>query len=235
MDSKELKILVISLSAIALVGFVLSAVVAVMTMCDQGLFNSSLCLNNECVGFFLKSINSAIDIANATLKLLVSVATVGGIIVALLSYLNNSNTSALSNHIAHFSIFHSYINGEIEKLSMISPSSVDVLSLYNCIFDKSRTGKTDISKNYIEFVEKLNKEISTSNDKSSNPKVGSFRYKEHQCRIILILKDTGITMNYLPRNDFFEAEGQVFSLIERVNQSFCYTDSVPLLKKRHYI
>uniref|UniRef100_E6QDZ4 Uncharacterized protein n=1 Tax=mine drainage metagenome TaxID=410659 RepID=E6QDZ4_9ZZZZ len=72
MDSKELKILVISLSAIALVGFVLSAVVAVMTMCDQGLFNSSLCLNNECVGFFLKSINSAIDIANATLKLLVS-------------------------------------------------------------------------------------------------------------------------------------------------------------------
>uniref|UniRef100_E6QE24 Uncharacterized protein n=1 Tax=mine drainage metagenome TaxID=410659 RepID=E6QE24_9ZZZZ len=118
---------------------------------------------------------------------------------------------------------------------MISPSSVDVLSLYNCIFDKSRTGKTDISKNYIEFVEKINKEISTSNDKSSNPKVGSFRYTEHQRRIILILKDTGITMNYLPRNDFFEAEGQVFSLIERVNQSFCYTDSVPLLKKRHYI
>jgi hypothetical protein len=176
-----------------------------------------------------------IYIANATLKLLVSVATVGGIIVALLNYLNNSNTSALSNHIAHFSIFNSYINDEIEKLSMISPSSVDVLSFYNCIFDKSRTGKTDISNKYIKFVAKLNEEISTSNDKSRNPKVGQFRYKEHQNRIISILKETGITMNYLPRNDFFEAEGQVLSLIERVNQSFCYNDSVPLLEKRHYI
>jgi hypothetical protein len=57
-----LKILTRSLSAIALVGFGLSAAIAIMTIRDQGLFNFALCFNSECVGFFLKSINSAIYI-----------------------------------------------------------------------------------------------------------------------------------------------------------------------------
>lgn len=235
MDSKELKYLIRFLSSIAVVGFSLSILIAIVSINNNGLLAMPFCFNNECVGYVVKNIKSAIDIANATLNVLVSVATIGGIIVALLSYLNSSNTSALSNHIAHFSIFHNYLNSEIANLSMISPKSVDILSLYNYIFNKSRSGKTDVSKKYITFVNSLNNEISTSNNKAQNAKDGSFRYKDHQRRIIEILKKFGISMNYLPRNDFFEAEGQVFSLIEKVNQSFCYTDSVPTLEKRHYI
>lgn len=48
------------------------------------------------------------------------------------------------------------------------------------------------------------------------------------------LIDSGVTMFLSPRNDFFEVEEQIFSLIDRVNQSFCYSGDVPLLKKKKY-
>jgi hypothetical protein len=235
MDTKELKYLLMFLSAIALIGFCLSILIGVVSIMDNGLFRLPLCFNNECVGYLLNHIKNATNIANSTLGILVSVTTIGGIFVALLSYLNSSNTSALSNHIAHFSIFHGYLNSEVGNLSMVSPSSVDILSLYNFIFSESRRGKTEVSQMYIDFVKDLNNEINASNSKAQMAEGGSFRYKEHQRRIISILNDSGITMTYLPRNDFFEAEGQVFSLIEKVNQSFCYTNSVPALVKRLYI
>ena len=235
MDSKELKYLVIFLSIIAVIGFGLSASIALVSAKDIGLFEMPLCFTNDCVEYFIRQTKSSINIASATLGVLVSVATIGGIIVALLSYLNSSHTSALSNHIAHFSIFHGYLNNEIGNLSMVSPTSVDILSFYNLIFNKSRSGKTDVSEDYIDFVNSLNSEISISNGKAQDETNGSFRYKDHQRRIIEILNGAGITMTYLPRNDFYEAEGQVLSLIERVNQSFCYSDSVPALTRRVYI
>jgi len=235
MDSKKLKLLLVLPLVIALIGFGLAIFVGVVSIIDNELFSLSLCFNNDCVGYFLKHIKNALGIANSTLGILVSVTTVGGIAIALLNYINSSNTSALSNHIAHFSIFHGYLNSEIKNLSMVSSTSVDILSLYNLIFSKSRGGKTDVSKKYIEFVTSLNDEIIRSNNKAQNAEEGSFRYKEHQNRMISILINSGVTMTYLPRNDFFEAEGQVFSLIEKVNQSFCYTDSMPVLTKRLYI
>jgi len=235
MDSKELKYLVIFLSVIAIIGFGLSAAIGFVSAKELGLFEMPLCFNNDCVEYFIKQTRSPINIASSTLGVLVSVATIGGIIVALLSYLNSSHTSALSNHIAHFSIFHGYLNSEIGNLNMVSPTSVDILSFYNFIFNKSRSGKTDVSENYIEFVHSLNSEITTSNGKAQEEINGSFRYKDHQRRVIEILKSAGITMTYLPRNDFYEAEGQVLSLIERVNQSFCYSDYVPALTRRVYI
>lgn len=235
MDTKELKFLVFFLAAIALLGFGLSILVAFKSAYQDELFNLDFCFTDDCVGYFVSNLSNSIAIANATLEVLVAVATVGGIIVALLGYLNSSHTSALSNHISHFSIFHSYLNGEVGKLSMVSPESIDVLSFYNFIFHKSRSGKTDVSSDYINFVKDLNSEVITSNGKAKGVQDGAFRYKDHQARLIQLLVRAGITMTYLPRNDFYAAEGQVFSLIEKVNQSFCYSGSVPILESRKYI
>lgn len=235
MDSKELKFLLFFLTLIAILGFGFSGLIACISVYKKGLLDLPICLDSDCVGYFLNEIESAVTLAGATMGVMVSVATVGGIVVALLSYLNSSNTSALSNHIAHFSIFHNYVGGEIEKLSMVSPGSVDILSLYNFIFHKSRSGKTDVAASYIDIVNDINAEITASNGKAEFSEDGSFRYKDHQNRIICVLKKLGIKMAYLPRNDFYEAEGQVFLLIERINQSFCYSDSVPNIVKRRYI
>ncbi|MQM32091.1 MAG: hypothetical protein CRU78_16905 [Candidatus Accumulibacter phosphatis] len=165
---------------------------------------------------------------------MVALATTGGIIVALLSYLNSASATALTNHIAHFTIFQDYVSNEIAKRRGISPGSIDILVLYNLIFSTSRNGKTDVSDGYIDFVCQLNALIDFSNEQAQRAKEGSFRYKQHQERIRDHLMGAGLTVSFAPRNDFFETEGQVFALIDRVNQSFCYSASVPVLIPRKY-
>ena len=227
--------LIIFLSLFAVIGFGLSLVTAIATGLKDGFFSLSLCFHKECVKSVITEFEHSFTIAKATLDFLVAVATTGGIIVALLSYLHSSTTAALTNHIAHFSIFQNYVINEVTKRDRISPISVDNLVWYNLIFSTSRSGKTDVSGTYINFVNELNELILKSNDQAIQARDGSFRYKPHQERIRDQLKKSGIEVSFMPRNDFFEMEGQLFSLIDRVNQSFCYSNSVPILEKRKYI
>jgi hypothetical protein len=219
----------------AVIGFGLSLITTVSTGLKDGFFSLPLCFHKECMESVIKEFEYSFTIAKATLDFLVAVATIGGIIVALLSYLNSSSTAALTNHIAHFSIFQNYVINEVTKRDRISPASVDTLVWYNLIFSTSRSGKTDVSEIYISFVKELNELINQSNAQAERAHDGSFRYVPHQQRIITQLKRAGIDVSPSPRNDFFEMEGQLFSLINRVNQSFCYSDSVPVLEERNYI
>lgn len=219
----------------AVIGFGLSFISTVSTGLKNGFFSLPLCFHKECMKSVITEFEYSFTIAKATLDFLVAVATIGGIIVALLSYLNSSSTAALTNHIAHFSIFQNYVINEVTKRDRISPTSVDTLVWYNLIFSTSRRGKTDVSEIYINFVNELNDLINKSNVQAKRATEGSFRYKPHQERIKPHLEKAGIDVFFSPRNDFFEMEGQLFSLIDRVNQSFCYSDSVPVLEERKYI
>lgn len=220
---------------VAGIGFGLSLITTVSTGLIDGFFSLPLCFHKECIKSVITEFEYSFTIAKATLDFLVAVATIGGIIVALLSYLNSSSTAALTNHIAHFSIFQNYVINEVTKRDRISPTSVDNLVWYNLIFSSSRSGKTDVSETYINFVQELNVLIKHSNAQAERAHLGSFRYKPHQERMISQLKKAGIDIFFLPRNDFFEMESQLFSLIDSVNQSFCYSDSVPVLEERKYI
>jgi len=220
---------------IAAIGFGLSLITLVSTGLKDGFFSLPLCFHKECMESIITEFKYSFTIAKATLDFMVSIAIIGGIIVSLLSYLNSSSTAALTNHIAHFSIFQNYVINEVVKLDRISPSSVDTLLWYNLIFSTSRNGKTDVSEVYINFVKELNNLITNSNAQAERAHEGSFRYKPHQERIKPQLKKAGIEVFFSPRNDFFEMEGQLYSLINRVNQSFCYSDAVPVLEERKYI
>jgi hypothetical protein len=231
-----LSILSYLLLSIAAIGFGLGLISFVSIGFHDDIFTHHVyCLNRECVGYFLETFDSPLLISKGTLDVLVGIATIGGIIVALLSYLSSASTSALTNHIAHFSVFQSYVAGEIKNRNRLSPSSIDILVWYNLIFSTSRSGKTDVSKDYLEFISELNSLIDQSNSQAVHATTGSFRYKPHQERIINHMKRAGLELYFSPRNDFFEIEGQVFSLIDRINQSFCYSNTVPTLHARNYI
>lgn len=235
MKSKSLVALSVSLGAVAIVGFSLSILIFTYTFLDGDWLSRPVCFKTTCAKCFIEAFEQSFSVAKATIDLMVGLATAGGIIVALLSYLNTSSNAALTNHIAHFSIFQNYISIEVSKRKRVSPSSIDTLVLYNLIFSTSRSGKTDISSAYIDFSNKLNALICESNNQAMRAVSGSFRYKQHQVKIVEHLKKAGIELYLSPRNDFFEMEDQVFSLIDRINQSFCYSDSVPPLVKKAYI
>lgn len=217
------------------VGIFFALLVFVVTGVSEGYFSLELCFSSRCVEGVIAKYKSSILIMNSTLDLLIGAATIGGIVVALMSYLNNAGTSALSNHIANFSIFQNYISNEILRRDRISSASIDILHWYNAIFYNSRRGVMTIAPGYIGLVAQLNDEIKLSNSQAATGVDGGFRYKPHQERLIKILKRFGIQLLYLPRNDFYEVEAQIFSLISCVNDSFCFSDNVPLLLKREYI
>lgn len=152
-----------------------------------------------------------------------------------MSYIASVSTSALANHIAHYTIFQEYLINEIAKRDRISSTSIDILRWYNHIFSASRTGRMTVSSEYIEYINALNKLITQSNEQAKKAKDGEFRYKPHQEKIKTLLSQTGIAVEFQPRNDFYEIEGQIFSLISGINRSFCYSEFVEELVERRYI
>jgi hypothetical protein len=230
-----LGILIVTLGAVAACGISVSFIIFIKTGLAEAVFSKEFCITNTCVEHALTLYSQSLLLLKETFNLLVTLATVGGIIVALLSYLNSVGATALSNHISHFSIFQSYLSNEISKRDRLSASSIDTFLWYNAIFFKSRSGLTTISPEYVSLINSINNEITKSNLQAEKIVDGSFRYRPHQERIIQSLKNIGIALTHQPRNEFYEIEDQLFSLIITVNKSFCYSDVVPLILKRKYI
>lgn len=230
-----IKLLSWTLAIIATIGISLSIITFIGNGINYDIFLRPICLTKNCANDFIEQFMPSFVIAKGTMDFLVAIATTGGIVVALLSYLTASGTAALTNHISHFSVFQNYVIAEVSKRTRVDLASIDTLVLYNCIFSESRSGRTDISNNYINFVKELNSLIEKSNTQAERAIEGAFRYKQHQERIRDQLQKCGIVVFLSPRNDFYEMEGQLFSLIDRVNQSFCYSNSVPALIHRKYI
>lgn len=170
---------------------------------------------------------------NGTFSILVSISTVGAIIVALMTYISTMKTSALTNHISHLKTFQDYVLNEIEKLPSVSKTSVNTLIWYNVIYDKSRSGDMKISSHYREKIKEINAEINFSNTYSTDTSQPTFSYLEHQTSLIHELSKIGLTAARDTRANFFESEEQIFSLIDNVNKQFC-GDSSLVLSTRLY-
>ena len=151
-----------------------------------------------------------------------------------MTYLATVSSSILTNHIAHFAIFKDCVDGEIKKRSSVNESSVDILSWYNSVFPRSRVGEITVSNSYVSWVNELNRIIGNSNSKMTSPADGSFRYTDHQTKITKHLAKIGIALDRYPRNDFFEIEGQVFLLIDSINESFSFPEKLPRTAERRY-
>lgn len=232
--SPSLRVLLICLITIISLGTLLFLISFIATGIQESFFSRKFCFHNTCILNFTNGYSQSILILQATFVLLGLVASIGGIVVALLGYTNSVSVSALGNHISHFKIFQEYLSYEITKRDRLSASSFDIFKWYNIIFNKSRSGSTSISQDYCDLIKKINSAISESNTACTQAKSGSFSYVKHQNNITTLLRDFGIMHPRLPRNDYYEVEDQVFELIDNINREFCYSSSIELLEKRLY-
>ncbi|UJB18504.1 MULTISPECIES: retron Ec48 family effector membrane protein [Lysobacter] len=219
---KSFIVLACILAVVAFIGCAFAIVIFLVTGFYDSAFDRALCLKNSCIEEASKIYSQVIAIIGSTVSLLAAIATIGGILLALLSYLNSVSVSALGNHISHFTVFQAYLMAEISKRQLVSPRSIDIYKWYRTIFDKSRLGITTVSEQYIACVENVAGEIKKSNGYSRDAKGGSFRYVDHQERMIKALVLIGIQLERNPRTDFFQVEREVFELIGSVNAAFCY-------------
>lgn len=234
-NSKVMKVLIWILLFISILGILLTLTSILLTGFQEHQFEKKFCFNNTCIKNALDLFSQSILIMQATFVLLGIITTIGGIVVALLSYINSVSVSALGNHISHFKIFQDYLSFEISKRNRLSTSSFDIFKWYNIIYNKSRSGLITVSPEYLDIINELNLKILESNFSSSKASNGSYSYVTHQINIISILKKIGISQARLPRNDFYEVEEQVLGLIENINREFCYSGFIPEISKRRYI
>ncbi len=225
----------ISLGVIAILGLFILLLSLFSTMVATKSYELELCFNSECLINAKKIYKPQIDFLFGIVSLAGTVATVGGIIVAVHTYMNNVSTNALSNHIAHLQVFQDYMVIELSKHDRLSISSVDVYGWYNSIFTESVQGRVRVSDSYKQSVKSINNVILQSNSESQTAESGSFRYKLHQTRMTSTLNDFGINMGFHPRNDHFEIEGQVLALISSINNAFCSNAGVIHFEQRQYV
>jgi hypothetical protein len=195
----------------------------------------SLCFSNQCIETAIVLFSASIKILQGLIIVITSIATIGGIFLALKSYINTHNSSILHNHISHLSLFKDFILGELKKRDKLHISSFDIFKLYNLIYNNSKSGSMKISAEYINAINSINIVIDSSNQKVSKATNGSYLYKKHQNTLISVLLPLGIEMNSLPRNNFYEVETQLMELITVINIEFCSCNDIPKLQKRYYI
>lgn len=225
----------ISLAVIATLGSIILIWSLISTIVVTKSYELDLCFTSDCLINAKKIYTPQIELLFGIVSLAGTVATIGGIIVAVHTYMNNVSTNALSNHIAHLQVFQDYMVIELSKHDRLSISSIDVYGWYNSIFTESAQGRMRVSDSYKQSVNSINNVILQSNSESQTADSGSFRYKQHQTRMTSTLNDFGINMGYHPRNDYFEIEGQILILISSINNAFCSNYEVINFESRQYI
>jgi len=219
---------------IAVFGYGICIFSVFITVFQGDLIDRKICLNSDCIERFIKGVEPALLVGKATSDLLVAIATAGGIVIALWSYLTSVSNSALGNHISHFSIFQSYLNSEVTKRNRVNIGSIDTFYWYNLIFPQSKSGIMIVSNKYKKHIDKIRLHIFDSNAIATTPTGETFRYKPHQAEMKIRLSNIGIEISMQPRIEYYEIEDQLISLIECINSSFCLEEEIQKIGIRKY-
>lgn len=232
--SGALALLVVVMVTVAATGFLAAAIVGFIAVVGSGILSEQICFSEKCIKNASDVWQYPFYVLCATLNLLVSIATIGGIFVALLGYLHTTAATAFGNHISQLEVFQKYLESEISKRSRVSPRSVDIYRWYNLIFPDSDTGTLNVSLGYEGIVESLTSVIENGNSQSKSAVKGSFRFVSHQENMIKALSLFGIKLDRQPRVEFFEIEDEILSLIRAVNFAFCGKSSRCIIPDRNY-
>lgn len=199
----------------------------------EGLYSLSFCISFQCIDTVFVAIASVISLIELLIKILVASVTIFGVYHALNNYLSSIDASRSNIHLTHLNTFKHYLISEVEAHDRLKIKSFNTFKWYNIAFPLSSKGKLDIGNDYKNWIDDLNSQVENSNNMINGTTPKGFDYKEHQTRIILVLTKVGIKLPRLPRNDFYELEGEIFHLINKINQEYCFLNKN--IFKRDYI
>ncbi|HBF46184.1 MAG TPA: hypothetical protein DDW91_06790 [Shewanella frigidimarina] len=232
-DYKEVKDLSRYIKIYLLVSLVIVIFTLIFSLGNEGLYSQEICWTFKCVNNVFIAVSGTVSIIDLLLKILVAFVTVFGVIHALNNYLSSIDASRSNIHLTHLNTFKNYLTSEVDVHNGLKIKNFNTFKWYNIAFPGSNIGKLEIGDDYKKLIDDINHQVKISNDMVSSITPKGFDYKEHQTRIISVLAKVGIKLPRLPRNDFYELEGEIFYLINKVNQEFCFINNK--IFKREYI
>ncbi|HHQ6579377.1 TPA: retron Ec48 family effector membrane protein [Serratia fonticola] len=216
---KSIVALIIVIISISFIGFGLSIVIFISTFSEESLYSREICFSERCLKFFFSKTEGIVSVLQATAWLLTLITTVGGVLIAIMTYKTSVKNSNLTNHISHLNMFRDYINAEIGKRQFISSEKINIYKWYGMIFPESKKGDVAISTNYVENIKDIEKVVEKANYDISSPQI-SYSYNNHQRDLISKMDVLGIKISTGPKNEFILVEEQVFELIDCINITF---------------
>lgn len=199
------------------------------------LYNYEICFNIGCIDFLFSTLKPISGFISYYVELIFYIFSIFGIYYALKNYISTSNAAIVNIHLSNLNTFKEYLFSET-KSNSIKFNDINVLKWYNLIYPNSRNGILEISDDYYEKIKNINEIIAESNRISSglNSSNQGFDHKKHQSKMIVALKEIGIKLGRAPRNNFKDAEGVLFSIIDKVNKEFCGASGPEFIKVQNY-
>lgn len=203
---------------------------------EKGLFNEQICYSYSCIRKFIIGYMPVYSFMSDILKFIAGLIAILVAFTAVKTYQLSVKNNVLSNHIAHFDMFKSYLNEELDKLPRIDKRSIDVFRFFVFIFPASAKGDFIPSDQYVQFINKINQIIKNLENKYSSEKSAVFNpFKDHQSELKEVLMQCGLDIALKPnQTDFFRVEFDVYELLRKVNECFCSAREIPLISYPKY-
>lgn len=232
--SRGLPTLLILLGGVFCAGVLATVASALTTAFDSDIFSESICLTSSCLQHSYDRFAGTIALAGFFASAAVWIATVGGIVVALLNYLNSTSATLMGNHVSHTRVFYDYLTWEVRRRPTIHKDSVDIFGIYSLIFKGSTSGDMTPSPEYVDKCRLISKVIHDSNAAYSADSDG-YKFIKHQERMIAALSEVGVSIAAMPRMDFYRIEEDSLNLISSINTVFCARAKINAFPTRLYI
>lgn len=227
-NEKEINSFKTTMISVSYASFALLFVYTVFIYIDSDFHSKNICFKTACVKSFFSTFNSFSDLIDTLSKVIVTTATALGVYYALMNYLSSSSTSNANVYLQHLNMFRTYIFDESIKDSKVNVKSINIIKWYNLAFPNSLQGSLTVGDGYKDKIISLIKTVKNSNSKLDGNNPEKFDYNKHQAEMINSLKEIGIEIQRLPKNDFFEVENCLIRLINNVNLEICQDKSKTL-------
>ncbi|MES1948269.1 hypothetical protein C84B14_12998 [Salinisphaera sp. C84B14] len=202
------------------IGFLIFTVVFGITLFSAPVNNTSMCFDSACVTNFFNLFSGSFIVLEVLGEFLTLLVTIGGVLIALLNYLQSVESSTQSNSISHMNLFLSQVEREIAIKERLSPHSFDLFVWYDLAFSDAGNGRKTLSQRYVDALGQINAEIEKTNGERKDERL-RLDLIDHQTRLKKALRPLGITITSHPKNDYLVIEDQILDLITRINRSFC--------------
>lgn len=206
-----------------------------ITIFSSKIFSHTICLQKECIFFFLETFEIPLGFLYFSAKLLTIVVNIFGVFIAVHTYKENSKSNLLSTHLAHYNNFHSYVVHVIDSFPTLNNDIVDVYFLYNYIFPKSINGDYSVSEKYKNFISKMNNQINKYNNQR-NARVEVIQpFSKLQKEIVDLFKEININLPFKPnQSDFHQIESDLYNLFSLINRSFISDDRLEIVEVEYF-
>lgn len=189
------------------------------TAISNSLWFGDICFESNCILYFAKTFKGTTTLLGYGVSTIWIFVLTSGVYIALKNYLTSVKSTALSSHISHLTMFKDFICDEVERHNHLKQKDFDVFKWYKKAFPNSTKGDIEVAQQYEDLISNVRKAIVITNESINSPK-GEYGYRKHQDRIIIAMRDIGIELTHLPRNNFHDVELELFKLLDSVNQTF---------------